>query len=134
MLIYNNSKVMRCLFALACMMLLFISINGLSKQEIDEIMRRQQEEREKNFDKLPPNIVMFKFKKNKIHKMDQFSRILTEFLSTIGVTANIVNSNDDELMATIPRGKTFDKQIVLDNFADILESVDIADFTKNGGI
>lgn len=121
---------MKCLVALLCVMLIYVSVNGLTKQEIDEIMRRQVEEKEKNIDKLPPNIVFFKFKKNKIHKMDKFSKILTEFLSTIGVSANMVNSNDDELMATIPRGKTFDKQVVLDNFGDILESVDIADFTK----
>lgn len=122
---------MKCLVALLCVMLIYVSVNGLTKQEIEEIMRRQEEEKEKNIDKLPPNIVFFKFKKNKIHKMDKFSKILTEFLSTIGVSANMVNSNDDELMATIPRGKTFDKQVVLDNFGDILESVDIADFTKS---
>ena len=76
-------------------------------------------------------MVKLPFYKEKKNEIDHFSRILKEFMGTIGVTANMVNVNDRELIATIPRGKTFDKNIVLDNFKGIIEKVDIADFTKN---
>jgi hypothetical protein len=97
---------------------------------IQDMIRRQEEEKERKYGLLPPNFVMFTFYKDKVNEIDRFSRILKEFLSTIGITASMVNSEDRQLIATIPRGTTFDKNIILDNFKDIIEKVDIADFTK----
>lgn len=116
-----------------CILLFIVlsSICCIDQFDIKEALRRQQEEKEKNIEHLPPNIVMFTFYKDKKHEIDHFSRILQEFMGTIGVTANMVNVNDNELIATIPRGKTFDKNIVLENFKGIIEKVDIADFTKS---
>lgn len=111
--------------------LVISSIFCIDQFDIKEALRRQQEEKERNIEHLPPNIVMFTFYKDKKNEIDHFSRILQEFMGTIGVTANMVNVNDNELIATIPRGKTFDKNIVLENFKGIIEKVDIADFTKN---
>ena len=100
------------------------------RMNIQDMIRRQEEEKERKYGLLPPNFVMFTFYKDKVNEIDRFSRILKEFLSTIGITASMVNSEDRQLIATIPRGTTFDKNIILDNFKDIIEKVDIADFTK----
>ena len=102
----------------------------MTEAELKEALRRNEEEREKNLENLPPNIVMFTFYKDKKNEIDHFSRILKEFLGTIGISANMVNVNDNELIATIQRGKTFDKNVVLENFKGIIEKVDIADFSK----
>jgi len=114
--------------------LIFLMINKillLTKEDVENMMNKQKErEEEKNRFK-PPNIVIFTFYRDKINKINYFSRIIPEFLSTIGISANIVNIKDNEVIATIPRGKTFDKKIILDNFKDVIEKVDIADFTKN---
>jgi hypothetical protein len=88
---------------------------------IQDMIRRQEEEKERKYGLLPPNFVMFTFYKDKVNEIDRFSRILKEFLSTIGITASMVNSDDRQLIATIPRGTTFDKNIILDNFKDIIE-------------
>ena len=122
---------MKTVFSLLLFFFTISSILCIDQFDIKEALRRQQEEKEKNIENLPPNIVMFTFYKEKKNEIDHFSRILKEFMGTIGVTANMVNVNDRELIATIPRGKTFDKNIVLDNFKGIIEKVDIADFTKN---
>ena len=106
-------------------------ISLLTKEDIENMMNKQKERDEEKNRFKPPNIVIFTFYKDKINKINYFSRIIPEFLSTIGISANIVNIKDNEVIATIPRGKTFDKKIVLDNFKDVIEKVDIADFTKN---
>ena len=109
--------------------LLLNNIFSLTKEDVENMInKKKQKEEESKFK--PPNIAIFTFSK-KVKDLQHFSRILQEFLSTIGISANIVNIKDNEVIATIPRGKTFDKKIVLDNFKDVIEKVDIADFTKN---
>ena len=119
-----NKKLFLLLF-----IILLNNIFSLTKEDIDNMInKKKQKEEESKFQ--PPNIAIFTFSK-KVKDLQHFSRILQEFLSTIGISANIVNIKDNEVIATIPRGKTFEKKIVLDNFKDVIEKIDIADFTKN---
>ena len=121
-----NKKLFLLLF-----IILLNNIFSLTKEDIENMInkkKRKEEEKESKFK--PPNIAIFTFSK-KVKDLQHFSRILQEFLSTIGISANIVNIKDNEVIATIPRGKTFEKKIVLDNFKDVIEKIDIADFTKN---
>ena len=118
------------------LLLLFLSsslLAPLSQEEVKEALRRQKESSmsQRTRDNLPPNLVLIKFAESKVHEMQVFSRIIAEFLSTIGVSSNIANISGNELVMTIPRGQQFDKKVLLDNFKDVIVSVDIADFTRN---
>lgn len=115
--------------------LFIISINNifsLTKEDIENMIKKKKQKVEEDDSKFkPPNIAIFTLYPNKIKDLHHFSRILQEFLSTIGISANIVNIRDNEIIATFQRGKFFDKNIILNNFKDVIEKVDIADFTKN---
>ena len=99
-----------------------------TKEEILEALNRNKENQNKH-SKIP-NLLIFTFKKERINDIPMFARILTEFLSTVGITANFGEPQDNEIVATIPRGKTVDKKAIMDTFKDVLEKVEIADFTK----
>ena len=98
-----------------------------TKEEILAALNRNKEN--KNKSKIP-NLLIFTFKKERVNDIPMFARILTEFLSTVGITANFGEPQDNEIVATIPRGKTVDKKAIMDTFKDVLEKVEIADFTK----
>ena len=99
-----------------------------TKEQILEALKRNKENKNKN-SKIP-NLLIFTFKKERVNDIPMFARILQEFLSTVGITANFGEPQDNEIVATIPRGKTVDKKAIMDTFKDVLENVDIADFTK----
>jgi hypothetical protein len=117
------------------LIIFLISMNNifsLTKEDIENMINKKKQKEEEDDSKFkPPNIAIFTLYPNKIKDLHHFSRILQEFLSTIGISANIVNIRDNEIIATFQRGKFFDKKIILNNFKDVIEKVDIADFTKN---
>ena len=117
------------------LIIFLISMNNifsLTKEDIENMINKKKQKEEEDDSKFkPPNIAIFTLYPNKIKDLHYFSRILQEFLSTIGISANIVNIRDNEIIATFQRGKFFDKKIILNNFKDVIEKVDIADFTKN---
>lgn len=117
-------------FLILVILTLFIIINTqeLTKEQILEALNRNKKESEKG-SKIP-NLLVFTFKKERINDIPMFTKIITEFLSTIGITANFGEAQGNEIVATIPRGKTIDKKIIMDNFKDVIENVDVADFTK----
>ena len=99
-----------------------------TKEEILEALKRNKENQNKH-SKIP-NLLIFTFKKERINDIPMFARILAEFLSTVGITSNFGEPQENEIVATIPRGKTVDKKAIMDTFKDVLENVEIADFTK----
>ena len=120
---------MKSIFTIISVLLLItINTQTLTKEQIQEALARNKRENEKS-SKIP-NLLVFTFYKNRVNDIPMFTKILTEFLSTIGITANFGEPQENEIVATIPRGKTIDKKMILDNFKDVIENVDIADFTK----
>ena len=99
-----------------------------TKEQILEALKRNKEESQRG-SKLP-NLVIFTFKKERINDIPMFTRILQEFLSTVGITANFGEPQENEVIATIQRGKTVDKAVIMDRFKEVLENVEVADFTK----
>ena len=99
-----------------------------TKEQILEALKRNKEGQNKK-SKIP-NLLIFTFNKERVNDIPMFARILTEFLSTVGITANFGEPQDNEIVATIPRGKTVDKKAIMDTFKEVLENVEIADFTK----
>ena len=108
--------------------LIYFSNGQPTKEEILEALNRNKENKSKG-SKIP-NLLIFTFKKERKNDIPMFARILAEFLSTVGITANFGEPQDNEIVATIPRGKTVDKKMIMDNFKEVLENVEIADFTK----
>ena len=108
--------------------LICVSYSQPTKEQILEALNRNKRE-SKQGSKIP-NLLVFTFKKERVNDIPMFARILQEFLSTVGITANFGEPQDNEIIATIERGKTVDKKAIMDTFKDVLENVEIADFTK----
>ncbi len=119
---------MRKILFLLLFFLIALSNSQPTKEEILAALNRNKENKNKH-SKIP-NLLIFTFKKERINDIPMFARILTEFLSTVGITANFGEPQENEIVATIPRGKTVDKKAIMDTFKDVLENVEIADFTK----
>ena len=119
---------MRPLIIFSFIFLIYFSNSQPTKEQILEALNRNKKE-QKQGSKIP-NLLVFTFKKERVNDIPMFSRILQEFLSTVGITANFGEPQDNEIIATIERGKTVDKKVILDTFKDVLENVEIADFTK----
>ena len=108
--------------------LIYFSNSQPTKEQILEALNRNKKE-SKQGSKIP-NLLIFTFKKERKNDIPMFARILQKFLSTVGITANFGEPQENEIIATIERGKTVDKKMILDNFKEVLENVEIADFTK----
>ena len=119
---------MRVLLIYIFIFLIYFSNCQPTKEQILEALNRNKRE-SKQGSKIP-NLLVFTFKKERINDIPMFARILQEFLSTVGITANFGEPQENEIIATIERGKTVDKKVILDTFKDVLENVEIADFTK----
>ena len=119
---------MRVLLIYIFIFLIYFSNCQPTKEQILEALNRNKRE-SKQGSKIP-NLLIFTFKKERINDIPMFARILQEFLSTVGITANFGEPQENEIIATIERGKTVDKKVILDTFKDVLENVEIADFTK----
>ena len=119
---------MRVLIIYVFIFLIYFSNCQPTKEQILEALNRNKRE-SKQGSKIP-NLLVFTFKKERINDIPMFARILQEFLSTVGITANFGEPQENEIIATIERGKTVDKKVILDTFKDVLENVEIADFTK----
>ena len=119
---------MRVLIIYIFIFLIYFSNCQPTKEQILEALNRNKRE-SKQGSKIP-NLLIFTFKKERINDIPMFARILQEFLSTVGITANFGEPQENEIIATIERGKTVDKKVILDTFKDVLENVEIADFTK----
>ena len=115
------------LICILCILICF-SNSQPTREQIMEALNRNKKE-SKQGSKIP-NLLVFTFKKERINDIPMFARILQEFLSTIGITANFGEPQENELIATIERGKTVDKKMILNHFKEVLENVEIADFTK----
>ena len=113
-----------------CYFLIFLICSSNSQPSKEEILEALNRNKQNKKNSKLPNLLIFTFKKERKNDIPMFARILTEFLSTIGVTANFGEPQDNEIVATIPRGQTVDKKVIMDNFKEVLENVDIADFTK----
>ena len=113
-----------CIF---CILICF-SNSQPTREQIMEALNRNKKE-SKQGSKIP-NLLVFTFKKERINDIPMFARILQEFLSTVGITANFGEPQENEIIATIERGKTVDKKMIMDTFKEVLENVEIADFTK----
>ena len=121
--------------------LLLISLSltiDLDESDIQEILRRQKAQKEKKINEddysinanRPPNLAMFYFYPERKHEIEKFSRILQEFLSTMGISAHMANVHDNELIVTYPRGKFLNTKIIKENFKDVIEKIEVADFDK----
>ena len=119
---------MRTLLIYFLIILFYFSNSQPTKEQILEALNRNKKE-SKQGSKIP-NLLIFTFKKERKNDIPMFARILQEFLSTVGITANFGEPQENEIIATIERGKTVDKKMILDNFKEVLENVEIADFTK----
>ena len=119
---------MKVLLIYIFIFLIYFSNCQPTKEQILEALNRNKRE-SKQGSKIP-NLLVFTFKKERINDIPMFARILQEFLSTVGITANFGEPQENEIIATIERGKTVDKKVILDTFKDVLENVEIADFTK----
>ena len=119
---------MRKIIILILFLISFSKCQEPTKEQILEALKRNKENKNKN-SKIP-NLLIFTFKKERVNDIPMFARILQEFLSTVGITANFGEPQDNEIVATIPRGKTVDKKAIMDTFKEVLENVEIADFTK----
>ena len=124
----NNKINMRQIIIFSLLVLIYFSNSQPTKEQIMEALNRNKRE-SKQGSKIP-NLLVFTFKKERINDIPMFARILQEFLSTVGITANFGEPQENEIIATIERGKTVDKKMIMDNFKDVLENVEIADFTK----
>ena len=119
---------MNKIFILFLFSLISLCNSQPTKEQILEALNRNKEKRNKN-SKIP-NLLIFTFKKERVNDIPMFTRIIQEFLTTVGITANFGEPQENEIVATIPRGKTVDKKAIMDTFKDVLENVEIADFTK----
>ena len=116
---------------------LYLTID-LDESDIQEILRRQKAQKEKEINEdddsinanRPPNLAMFYFYPERKHEIEKFSRILQEFLSTMGISAHMANVHDNELIVTYPRGKFLNTKIIKENFKDVIEKIEVADFDK----
>ena len=107
---------------------LYLTID-LDESDIQEILRRQKAQKEKKINEdddsinanRPPNLAMFYFYPERKHEIEKFSRILQEFLSTMGISAHMANVHDNELIVTYPRGKFLNTKIIKENFKDVIE-------------
>ena len=70
--------------------------------------------------------ITFKINKDKWPDIDYFSRILTEYFISGGIKMQLVNMSDTELLGICEQFTKIDKEALLDNFKDVLESVDFA--------
>jgi len=75
----------------------------------------------------PPKFVYMKFYKSKVDKIDYFSKILYQFMSTMGVRPYFVNMNDDTLLGIVSKESVIDKEVILSQFSDVIESIEIKD-------
>ena len=119
---------MKKLFIFILFFLIYLSNSQPTKEQILEALNRNKKNQNKK-SKIP-NLLIFTFKKDRVNDIPMFARILQEFLSTVGITANFGEPQDNEIVATIPRGKTVDKKAIMERFKEVLQNVEIADFTK----
>ena len=119
---------MNTIFIFFLFLLISLSNSQPTKEQILEALNRNKENQNKN-SKIP-NLLIFTFKKERVNDIPMFTRIIQEFLTTVGITANFGEPQENEIVATIPRGKTVDKKAIMDTFKEVLENVEIADFTK----
>ncbi len=78
-------------------------------------------------DEFKSRFITFKINRLRWSDIDHFSRILGEFFLNAGIKMQLVNMGDSELLGICSEGTEIDKEAVLENFAGIVESVDIAD-------
>ena len=122
------------LFFLLILITISIEIE-LDESDIQEILRRQKAKKEApinddGVDNRPPNLAMVTFFPERKNEIERFSRILQEFLSTMGISAHMANIHDNELIVTYPRGKELNTKVIVDNFKDVIKKIDVADFDK----
>jgi hypothetical protein len=67
-----------------------------------------------------PKFVYMKFYKSKVDKIDYISKILYQFMSTMGVRPYLVNMNDDTLLGIVAKDTVIDKEIILSQFSDVI--------------
>ena len=108
--------------------LICFSYSQPTKEEILEALNRNKKEKQK--ESKIPNLLIFTFKKERVDDIPMFTRILQEFLSTLGITSFFGEPQGNEVVATIDRGKTVDKKLIMDTFKEVLENFEVADFTK----
>jgi hypothetical protein len=79
----------------------------------------------------PPKYIYFKLFKEREKEMDYFSRILYQFMSTMGVRPYFVNLKDSILLGIVPLQAEIDTQTILDTFKEVVESIEITTTMKN---
>jgi hypothetical protein len=75
----------------------------------------------------PPKFVYFKIKKSHAHNMDYFSKILYQFLNTMGVKPYFVNLKDDQLLGIVSKEAEINKEAILSTFSDVIEKIEVKD-------
>ena len=99
---------------------ILVSVNSKKKKEkVDPKNRPPPKELNSRF-------ITFKINKERWQDIDHFSRILGEFFINGGIKMQLVNMSDHELLGICEQGTIIDTEAVLDNFAGIVESVDVA--------
>ena len=78
-----------------------------------------------------PKYLYFKLFKERAKEMDYFSRILYQFMSTMGVRPYFVNLKDSILLGIIPLDLEIDTNVILETFKDVIESIEITTQMKN---
>lgn len=78
-----------------------------------------------------PKYLYFKLFKDRAREMDYFSRILYQFMSTMGVRPYFVNLKDSILLGVIPIDLQINTKVILETFKDVIESIEVTTKMKD---
>lgn len=74
-----------------------------------------------------PKFVYFHMNKNKAKDIDYFSKILYQFMNTMGVRPYFVNLQDSQLLGIVPKEANIDVESLMENFGDVINKIEIKD-------
>jgi hypothetical protein len=117
----------KIIFALIQFIVFLILVSGiLSIQKYENVQDALKEypQQDKRNGKAP-KYIYFKLFKEREKEMDYFSRILYQFMSTMGVRPYFVNLKDTILLGIVPIQAEIDTQVILDTFKEVVESIEI---------
>jgi hypothetical protein len=76
-----------------------------------------------------PKFVYFTMKPH-VKDLDYYSKLLYQFMFTMGVRPHFVTLQNNELLGIVPRDSEIDVDAIMDTFGDVLKSIDIKDKYK----
>jgi hypothetical protein len=129
-MIIKRDKIIFALFQFIVFLILVSGILSIQKYENVQDALKEYPQQDKRNGK-PPKYIYFKLFKEREKEMDYFSRILYQFMSTMGVRPYFVNLKDSILLGIVPIQAEIDTQVILDTFKEVVESIEITTKMKN---